>query len=67
MKNNYDLVDRNRYAQALQQAEAMAQNHNQKERNEAKQWNESHQGGMFYRQPSLKTAKDFIDELVYER
>jgi len=62
----YDLVDRNRYFQAMQKAEAMAQNHNQKERSEAKNWNDNHQGGLFYRYPRIKTANDFIDELVYE-
>jgi aspartyl aminopeptidase len=61
---NYDLVDRNRYFQAVQKAEAMAQNHNQKERSEARNWNEKNKGGMFYRRENLKTAEDFIEELL---
>lgn len=60
--NKSDFMDKNIYKQKLDTAIQKAHSLNSIRIAEAKQWNDDHPNGMFYRYPRLVTPEELMDD-----
>lgn len=62
--NKYDLVDQQRYRNALSRARSESHNYNNRIRQECENYNNSRQNKLFIKIPIYKSAHDLIDKYL---